>query len=192
MVARNFTLMMGFLAATCFVALPGCQEPASTTTVSDAADGDAGHGDAGHGDDGHGDDGHDHDGEHGHDEHDGHDHDGEEHSHDFKSLSEAVEEIEELRDVIRDEFAAGHADEAHDPLHHIGEVLIATDNLIKSMDDSEQKTAAAAAVESLLDDFTAVDQGMHGSEESQSKGKKYADVSKSVDEAIETLKKGSE
>ena len=198
MTSKSFSLTLGFLAAFCFAALPGCQDKA-TTTVTEASDSDHDHshddGDHdqdGHDHDEHGDHDHDEHGDHDHDEHEGHDHDdahAEEHNHDFESLSEAVNEIESLRDTIRDGFAAGDADAAHDPLHHIGEVLIATENFIQTMDDSEQKTAAAAAVESLLDDFTAVDQGLHGSEESKAKGKKYDDVSKSIDEAIQTLKK---
>ncbi|MCA9138904.1 MAG: hypothetical protein KDB00_19165 [Planctomycetales bacterium] len=170
MALRTFTLTIGFLAALCFVALPGCQDSASTTTVSDATDGDQ-----------------DHEGEHKHD-----DEDADEHEHDFDSISEAVEEIESLRNTIRDEFAAGHADEAHEPLHHMGEVLIAAKNFAKTMEDSEQKTAATEAIASLLADFTAVDDGLHGSDENKSKGKKYADVSDSIDQAIETLKKGSQ
>nr|WP_201724066.1 hypothetical protein [Rhodopirellula sp. SM50] len=190
MTSQSFSLTLGFLAAFCFAALPGCQDK-STTTVTEASETDHDHS---HDDGEHDHDGHDHDehGDHDHDAHEGHDHDddhAEEHSHDFKSLSEAVTEIESLRDTIRDEFAAGDADAAHGPLHHIGEVLIATENFIQTMDDSEQKTAAAAAVDSLLDDFTAIDQGLHGSDESKAKGKSYDDVSKSIDEAIETLKK---
>ncbi|QDV44408.1 hypothetical protein Enr13x_42740 [Stieleria neptunia] len=195
MTSKSFSLTLGFLAAFCFAALPGCQDK-STTTVTEASDSDHDHS---HDDGDHDHDGHDHDehadhdehGDHDHADHEGHDHDehGDAHDHDFESLSEAVEEIESLRDTIRDGFAAGDADAAHDPLHHIGAVLIATENLIQTMDDSEQKTAAAAAVESLLDDFAAVDQGLHGSEESKAKGKQYDDVSKSIDEAIETLKK---
>ncbi|QDV81980.1 hypothetical protein [Stieleria magnilauensis] len=190
MTSKSFSLTLGFLAAFGFAVLPGCQDK-STTTVTEASDADHDHS---HDDGDHDHDGHDHDehGDHDHDDHEGHDHDddhAEAHSHDFKSLSEAVTEIESLRDTIRDEFAAGDTDAAHGPLHHIGAVLIATENFIQTMDDSEQKTAAAAAVDSLLDDFTAVDQGLHGSEESNAKGKSYDDVSKSIDEAIETLKK---
>ncbi|QEF98998.1 hypothetical protein Mal15_30570 [Stieleria maiorica] len=181
MTSKSFSLTLGLLAAFGFAVLPGCQDK-STTTVTEASDSDHAH------------DGHDHDehGDHDHGDHEGHDHGdthAEEHSHDFETLAEALEEIESLRDTIRDEFAAGDADAAHDPLHHIGEVLIATENMINAMEDSEQKTAAAAAVESLLDDFTVVDQGLHGSEESKSKGKSYDDVSESIDKAIETLKK---
>lgn len=196
MTSKSFTLTLGFLAAFGFAVLPGCEEK-STTTVTETTDADLDHAHDDHAHDDHGHDDHGHD-DHAHDDHgshEGHDHDGEhadDHNHDFESLSEAVAEIESLRDTIRDEFAKGDADAAHDPLHHIGEVLIATENMVKAMDDTEQKTAAAAAVESLLDDFTAVDQGMHGSEESRSKGKKYDDVSESVDKAIETLKKGAE
>ncbi|WP_182868306.1 hypothetical protein [Stieleria mannarensis] len=191
MTSKSFSLTLGLLAAFGFAVLPGCQDK-STTTVTEASDADHDghdHGDHDHGDHDHGD--HDH-GDHDHGDHEGHDHGddhADDHSHDFESLAEALEEIESLRDTIRDEFADGDADAAHGPLHHIGEVLIATENMINAMDDSEQKTAAAAAVESLLDDFTAVDQGMHGSEESKSKGKTYDDVSESIDKAIETLKK---
>ena len=168
MKSRSLTLTLGFFAAFCFAVLPGCED-STTTTVTETTDSHQGHDD---------------DGDHAEQDHDG--------NHSFESLADAVTEIESLRDTIRDEFAAGDADVAHEPLHHIGEVLLATEELIAKMDPSDQKTAAAAAVESLLDDFTAVDQGMHGSDENKSNGKKYDEVSKSIDEAIATLKKDAE
>lgn len=215
MASKSFTLTLGFLAAISFATLPGCTDP-STTTVTEATDADHGHEDDGHshdgddhahaedahghdhGDEGHSDAAHNEDG-HSHAEHDDHAHahghgeaQAEEHDHDFKTLAEAVKEVVSLRDTIRDGFAEDDTESAHDPLHHMGEVLIATENLIKTMDDSDAKTAAAAAVESLLDDFNAVDESLHSSDENNSKGKSYDEVSKSVDEAIEILKASAE
>jgi hypothetical protein len=183
--AKLARLSLGLLAACCFAILPGCAD--TTTTTTDAVDTDHGHGDDHDGDH------HDHGGHEGHDHDAEHDHDGEHagHAPEIRSLAEAVVEIEALRDTIRDEFAAGDADAAHGPLHDIGTVLIATESCIEKMNDSDQKTDAAAAVESLIDDFGAIDQGMHGSEESKSKGKTYDEVSKSIDEAIDRLKKDS-
>ena len=199
MAFKSLHLSLAFLAAICFAALPGCQDSSSSTTATEASDSDHGD-DHGHDEHGHDEDGHDHGDEAGHDhgpgvshDHGDHDHSHGDHKHDFKTLAEAVEEIESLRNTIRDELAADNGEAAHDPIHHIGAVLLATEDLIGEMDDSEQKTTLAAAVDSLLDDFAAVDASMHHSEEEEeSKGKSYDDVSKSVDEAIETLKKGAE
>ncbi|MCO8121028.1 hypothetical protein NHH03_04705 [Stieleria sp. TO1_6] len=185
-IVKSFSLPAGLLAAAFGLAvLPGCGKQATTTVseVSESAD---------HDHDDHGDHaGHDHDkaGDHSHDDHGGHDHG--DHDHDFESLAEAVEEITSLRDEIRDGFAAGDAEAAHGPLHHIGTVLIATQTLVEKQDPSEQKDQTVAAVKSLMDDYSAVDLGLHGSDESKSKGKSYDDVSASIDAAVETLTKAS-
>ena len=191
MKTQLFRLTLCSLTALCLAGLPGCTESQSTTTVTEADDsqGDHSHEDGDHDEHGHDDD-HAH-GEEGHAGHGDDEHGHDDHDHDFENLAEALMEIESLRDTIRDGFADGDVDAAHDPLHHIGDVLIATEELINKMDDGDEKTSAAEAVKSLLDDFTSVDKGLHGSEESRAKGKKYEDVSDSIDKAIETLKQGA-
>jgi DNA anti-recombination protein RmuC len=53
------------------------------------------------------------------------------------------------------------------------------------MDDStENKAEIQAAVKTLLDEFTAVDNTLHGADD----GKQYSEASESIDAAIETLK----
>ena len=177
---KNLITAACLLAMFCFVST-GCGEP--TEVPAKAANSGA---------DDHDDHGHDHDGDghadhEDHDEHDGHDHGEEghdEHDHDFESLADAAKEIASLRDVIRDGFAADKVDDAHGPLHHIGEVLEAAEKLVAKIEDEDQKKAASEAIETLFDSFGAVDQGLHDKE-----GKKYDEVSDAIDAAIEVLQK---
>jgi hypothetical protein len=172
-------LSLGLLSALLLVGLSGCDSGGTTETT---ADGTEQSGDS-HADDHDHEDGDDHG--HGDGEHAGEDHDAEDHDHDFESLAEAVAEIESLRDEIRDGFKGDDPDVAHGPLHHIGEVLIATEEMVNEMDDStENKAEIQAAVKTLLDEFTAVDNTLHGADD----GKQYSEASESIDAAIETLK----
>jgi len=190
-----------FAALLGFIGLSGCDQPstgdAAATTETAAGDADHDHGDHDHGDHDHAD--HDH-GDHDHDhaeqdhpegdqDHDHGDHDhGDDHDHDFKTLDEAVAEISSLRDQIRDGFADNDVDAAHGPLHHVGEVLEATETLLPKLKLSEEsQQAAGKAVESLFADFGAVDESLHGEE-----GKSYDEVSESIDKAIATLKSSAE
>ena len=52
---------------------------------------------------------------------DTHEH-GEGHHHP-ETLADALTELTELRDTIRDAFAADDTDKAHDPLHEVGHII---------------------------------------------------------------------
>jgi len=194
-------LTLGLLAAFSLTLAAGCGGPAPENgggiATTDTSGGDHEHGDHEHGDHDHGDHEHgDHDhGDHDHGDHDHgeHDHAHGDHDHDFKSLGEATAEIETLAGEIDKHLAAGDVDAAHDPLHHIGAVLIATEQMVNKMDDSEKKTEVSAAVTSLLDDFTKVDEHLHGGETKEASDeqavKQYEQLQASIKESIATLKK---
>lgn len=202
-------LTCGLLAAFSFALAAGCNGPATEDTTSTAAEGQADDHDHDHGEDGHEHGDHEHgdhdhsagkegDHQHGDHNHGDHGHAHGDHDHDFKTLDEATAEIETLAAEIDKHLSAGDVDAAHDPLHHIGAVLIATEQLIKEMDDakledSEQKTEWSAAVTSLLDDFTEVDEHLHGGDSKEASDeqavKQYESVQASIKEAIATLKK---
>lgn len=120
-----------------------------------------------------------------HDDHD-HDHD---HDHDFANLGEAFEEIDELSNEIMTAFTGGEPESAHDALHHIGEVLEATEMTVSKSELSEEsKASAMKAVESLFDSFTAIDETMHGETEEGAAVSAMDENKSSIMEALETLK----
>ncbi|MEL6105348.1 MAG: hypothetical protein AAFU85_04900 [Planctomycetota bacterium] len=185
------------LSMFCFVASTGCDTASDTT--AETADHD--HDDHDHGDH----EGHDHDDHegHDHDDHEGHDHEGHDHDdheghdhgdhegpdhgeHEFETLADAVTEIVSLRDTIREGVKAEKVD--HGPLHGIGNVLGAAEELVKKMpEDNPQRKAALEAIETLFDSFGAVDQGLHGDG-----GKTYDEVSEAIDAAIKVLQTDGE
>lgn len=185
---NRITLSFGFAAACVFAMMQGCNSAVeSDGTSATATDGHDDHDHEGHDHDDH--EGHDHD------DHAGHDHDAEGHSHDFETLGAAANEIEALTVEIGKHLASGDADAAHDPLHHIGNVLIATEEMVKKMDDSEKKTELTGAVKTLLDSFTEVDSQLHTTESDDAKQEaastKFGELQPSIDDAIATLKKGA-
>ena len=147
------------------LATTGCNDNASTVATTPAVDD------------------HDHDG----DDHEGHDHEAEDHgdhSHDFATLGDALAEVTELSDEIGKAFEAGTPEDAHDSLHHIGDVLGSTEKLVKNANlDAETKTAATGAVENLFDSFAAIDEKMHGHD-----GSDFSEVKDTIASAIATLK----
>ncbi|KAA5546067.1 CbtA family protein [Roseiconus nitratireducens] len=166
MSCRSLSLCAGFLAALGFATLTGCSQPTEPADTSAEA-------------------AHDHDSEAGdHDHAEGeHDHADDEHEHEFATLDEATEEIESLNKTIKDGFANNDVDAAHDPLHHIGEVLEATDHWVQESDLPEpRKQELAAAIEQLFDAFGAIDESLHGDG-----GKSYDEVSESIQSALDTL-----
>lgn len=189
-------LTCAVLAACSFALLTGCDNQAATD-VDPVAATETDHDHDGNHDHEHADGEHSHaDGEHAHA--DGEHADGEhahgDHDHDFESLGEATNEIEALAAEIGKQLSAGDADAAHDPLHHIRAVLLATEEVVKKMEDSEKKTELSAAVTSLLDDFTEIDSQLHGSSEKEADPKeavkKYQELQPAIDDAIAKLKKG--
>ena len=115
------------------------------------------------------------------DAHDDHDHG---HAHELPTtLVGAVEELVELRNSIRDSFAANDADGAHDPLHEIGALLAEAGKLAPNAGLTEEKlNSVTEALKTLTDSYGAVDAVMHGQE-----GSDYKDVAAKVDAAIATL-----
>ncbi|OYP33151.1 hypothetical protein [Rhodopirellula sp. MGV] len=174
MTKSRFAFGLTLLAAFAFTSLSGCDK-ASTTSVSESS----------------GEEGHDHDDHDGHDhsehDHSAHDH-GDEHSHDFASIVEIADELTALNTDIGKHFGEGDPEGAHDPLHHVGEVLLAAEQWVAKMDDADKKAKAQAAVDSLLDDFTAVDDTMHEVDDVSERTEKYDSVKDSIQKSIDELK----
>ena len=190
------------------VFLVGCAEPTSSPPpVADSHDAEAHADHEGHDHEGHDHEGHDHEGH----DHEGHDHEGHDHEgHDHASsttidadaaglsvddlvsvdeaelpdnLGDAVKQLVQLRDTIRDAFEADDAEAAHIPLHEVGHLLGGIEKLVeKSDEDAEHKKEMAGAVEALFDSYTAVDETFHSDG-----GKQYSEVSSSIDDAVKTL-----
>lgn len=110
--------------------------------------------------------------------HDDHDHHGEEHA----TFDEAVHELVEMRNAIRDGVAAGDEEAFHGPLHEVGHVLESLESFAEKMEDSANKTAAVEAVESLFDLFGKVDAKLHGGD-----GVDYSDVADEIDANVSIL-----
>ena len=110
-----------------------------------------------------------------------HDHDhGHGHSHAPTTSGEGLAELTSLRNTIRDAFAANDMDTAHDPLHEVGDVLLAIPELAKKENvDSEKLASIQKAVDTLMDAFGRVDKTMHGQE-----GSTYAEESATIDTAV--------
>ncbi|WP_442506856.1 hypothetical protein SH528x_005729 [Novipirellula sp. SH528] len=158
--------------------------------------------------DDHDEDGHDEDG-HGHD----HDDDGHGHDHDHgdakmidaskagldadalvhldeaempENYADSVKLLVEMRDEIRDGFAAGNVEQADGPLHEVGHLLEHIETLVNNSSlSSDQKKQAAEAIESLFDLFGEVDARVH--DEQSKAGKEYSDVAESVDASVKVL-----
>jgi hypothetical protein len=172
MVRVHGSLMLGLVALAGFM-ITGCD----SAPAPDAKQAEHGHG---HGDGsggGHG-DGHGH----------GHSHDGEEgeHSHEGETYAMAVQEVTELNEKIRDAFAKDDMKAADEPLHELGDVL--SEEIVplaeKAEIAGEDLAAIKAAVKQLMDDFTKVDDKIHGNE-----GVAYSEVEKQVGDGIATLQK---
>ena len=107
-----------------------------------------------------------------------HNHD---HSHAPATSGEGLAELTSLRNAIRDAFAANDMDTAHDPLHEVGDVLLAIPELAKKKEnvDSDKLASIQKAVDTLMDAFGRVDKTMHGQE-----GSTYAEESATIDAAV--------
>ncbi|MFG0263451.1 MAG: hypothetical protein ACF788_13750 [Novipirellula sp. JB048] len=103
-----------------------------------------------------------------------------------ENYADAVALLVEMRDKIRDGFAAGDVEEADKPLHEVGHLLEGIETLAKASSMSEeQKTEAMAAIESLFELFGAVDARVHDAQGEA--GKEYSEVAESVDAAVASL-----
>lgn len=120
---------------------------------------------------------HDHD-------HDHHDHD---HGHRPASLHEAVHELTEIRDAVRAAILEGDPDDAHDPLHEVGELLEVLPDVAADTDlPKEEWDAVKAANERLFDAFGKVDKAFHTKD--GDKKAAYEEVATDLDEAIEEIR----
>ncbi|MFO0999370.1 MAG: hypothetical protein U0936_03460 [Planctomycetaceae bacterium] len=105
------------------------------------------------------------------------------HGHAPTTSAEGLTELTSLRNTIRDAFAANDMDKAHDPLHEVGDVLLAIPELAKTENvDSEKLASIQKAVDTLMDAFGRVDKTMHGQE-----GSTYAEESATIDAAVVEL-----
>ncbi|MFN5734097.1 MAG: hypothetical protein ACK6D0_00210 [Planctomyces sp.] len=113
---------------------------------------------------------------------DTHEH-GEGHHHP-ETLADALTELTELRDTIRDAFAADDTDKAHDPLHEVGHIIEVVQELAEKEKLPEERLAIVkSSAEELFNAFGEVDKTMHGGE-----GSTYKDVSGKIDAAMVALK----
>ncbi len=117
----------------------------------------------------------------GHDDDHGHSHGGDHHH--AETLPEAITELTEMRNTIRDAFAKNDVDTAHDPLHEVGHVL----ELIPGLAEKHGVTGDALATiksstETLFEAFGNVDKTLHGGE-----GSTYAEESEKIDAALKAI-----
>lgn len=100
------------------------------------------------------------------------------------TYAEAVTEIERMNNEISTAFAANDLDAADGPIHEIGDVLEETVALARKENFSEEAVnEIKAAVDTLMDAFTRVDDTIHGRE-----GATYEEVKDEVEPALETLR----
>jgi len=108
---------------------------------------------------------------------------GEGHHHP-ETLADALTELTELRDAIRDAFAKDDTDKAHDPLHEVGHIIEVVQELAEKEKLPEDRLAIVkSSTEELFNAFGDVDKTMHGGE-----GSTYKDVSEKIDAAMVALK----
>lgn len=108
---------------------------------------------------------------------------GEGHHHP-ETLVDALTELTELRDAIRDAFAKDDTDKAHDPLHEVGHIIEVVQELAEKEKLPEDRLAIVkSSTEELFKAFGDVDKTMHGGE-----GSTYKDVSEKIDAAMVALK----
>ncbi|MEO1498360.1 MAG: hypothetical protein AAFV43_14545 [Planctomycetota bacterium] len=120
--------------------------------------------------------------DHGH-EHD-HDHD---HGDRPESLHAAVAQLTATRDTIREAILEGDADDAHDPLHEVGELLEAIPDIASETDlPKAEWDAVKAANEELFDAFGAIDKAFHTKD--GDKKAAYEGVADKLDTAIEAIR----
>ena len=120
---------------------------------------------------------------HGHDHGHGHDHD-----HSTMSYSAAVAEVEELHASIRKAFEAGKGEDAHDDLHHIGDLLDAIPKLAgKTKMSADDQTAVKEAADKVFSAYGRIDEAFHPGEGQEVGDVKYADFAEEIDAGVAVL-----
>lgn len=100
-----------------------------------------------------------------------------------KTFVESVTQVVELRNRIRDGFAADDIDAAHDPLHEVGDVLSSLAAVAENDNISgESLETVKTSVNTLMDAFGAVDKVLHGGE-----GSTYEEEADTIDAALKQL-----
>ncbi len=98
------------------------------------------------------------------------------------TLSEAVNQLEKMRDEVKKAFEAGTPEVAHDALHDVGDVLTATQTMAGAL-AGDAKEAAKSATDALMDAFAKLDGGLHDGAEVA-----YDEVGEDIEAAIAKLK----
>lgn len=116
----------------------------------------------------------------------GHDHD-HEHADRPESLHAAVAELTEVRDTIREAILNGDPNDAHDPLHEVGELLEAIPDIAAETDlPKPEWDAVNAANDELFDAFGTIDKAFHTKD--GDKKAAYEGVTEKLDNAIEAIR----
>lgn len=102
-----------------------------------------------------------------------------------ETFSAAVAELQEHAPEIKEAFDAGKPEDAHDALHHLGELSEAMMALIDASTlTAEQKAEAKQASETLFDQYMRLDtEVLHNA----STELKYEDVAGKIDESLAKL-----
>ena len=101
----------------------------------------------------------------------------------WPAATDAVAEITNLRDTIRDQAEAGTIADDHEPLHKVGELLEALpDVAAKAKLPTEQQEEIKKKSDELFELFGQVDAKLHGEE-----GVDYGDVADEIDSVLAAL-----
>jgi hypothetical protein len=121
------------------------------------------------------------------DVHAGHDHGDEgQHAHGIdlpEDLPSAVEALRKCYQEIKDAFESGKPDDAHEPLHHVGELLGATTKLATKaeLDEQDEETVTNALGE-MFEAYGRIDSSMHAGQTPD-----YAAESETLDSVMAKL-----
>lgn len=116
--------------------------------------------------------------------HDDHEHEHGKHAHP-ETYAEAVHELQELRDEIRESLAKGDTKTADPLVHEVGELLDEIPELAEKESFAPADVLAVkAAASELKGHFGKIDEKLHGKE-----GVTYDEVAKPIDAAVEALGK---
>ena len=100
-----------------------------------------------------------------------------------KTFSSVVSELVEMKNVIRDAFAANDPDKAHGPLHEVGHAIGELSGLAaKANLSADQMNSLKSACDTLMDAFGEIDKTFHGGE-----GKTYDEVASDIHTSMQTV-----
>lgn len=119
------------------------------------------------------------------------DHHGHHHDHDHgdmpKTLHAAIVDLRQEWEEISDAVTQGNPEEAHDPLHEVGEILTGMLTLAADTDLSEdQWNELKKTIDSLMDAFGEIDAAFH---EEKDKVEAYEAVKSVIEEGVNELEK---